>query len=359
MRGGTSKGVFVHARDVPPPGPERDAVVLDIMGSPDPMQIDGLGGTYSSTSKLVVVEPGEGDDDVRYWFAQVGVDQPVVDWSGNCGNLTTAVGPFAVDEGLVDATEPVTTVTLRNGNTGVAIQAEVPVEGGRARVDGDHAVPGVPKPGAPVVTRYLDPAGSVFDTHLPSGSPTTPVPGPDGDVEVSIVDVAHPTAYAHAKALGVDVANARPPGLNGDLDLLDRLERVRAACAVALGRVTDPADAAERSAIVPRLILIDEPYDTDHDIAAVGVSMGKIHHALQMTAALCLGAAVRLPGTVPARVARHDGGETVRVRHPKGVVDVLADVDTAAARPVRSVGVVRTARRLMSGSIYLHPGERP
>ncbi|MQA01968.1 MAG: 3-methylitaconate isomerase [Streptosporangiales bacterium] len=353
MRGGTSKGVFVHTRDVPPAGPERDAVVLAVMGSPDPMQIDGLGGTYSSTSKLVVVEPGVDGDDVTYWFAQVGVDRPVVDWSGNCGNLTSAVGPFAIDEGLVEAVEPVTTVRLRNGNTGVAITAEVQVRDGRARYDGEHVVPGVPRPGAPVVTRYLDPGGSVFGTALPTGGPTAVVPGPHGDVEVSVVDVAHPMAFVPAKALGVTVADASPPELNRDPELLRRLEWMRGACAVALGRVDDPQDAAERSAIVPRLVLLGEPVDDGHDIAAVGVSMGAVHHALPMTAALCLGAAVRLPGTVAAGTARPVADETVRIRHPKGVVDVLADV--ASDSTVRSVGAVRTARRLMSGTVHL-PG---
>lgn len=353
MRGGTSKGVFLHTRDLPPPGPERDAVVLDIMGSPDPMQLDGLGGTYSSTSKVIVVEPGSGGDDVTYWFAQVGVDRPVVDWSGNCGNLTSAVGPFAVDEGMVAAVEPVTTLRLRNGNTGVAVSAEVQVREGRARYDGEHMVPGVPRPGAPVATRYLDPGGAVFGTVLPTGGPTVTVPGPTGDaVEVSIVDVAHPTAFVHAKALGIAIADASPPVLNGDQDLLDRLELFRGACAVALGRVSDARDAAARSAIVPRLAVVDAPVGDDHDIMAVGVSMGKVHHALPMTAALCLGAAVRLPGTVPDALARGGTDETVRIRHPKGVVELLADVTPEGE--VRSVGAVRTARRLMAGTVYLH-----
>jgi hypothetical protein len=147
MRGGTSKGVFLHARDVPPASPRRDALALDLLGSPDPMQIDGLGGTYSSTSKVMIVEPGPGSA-VTYWFGQVGIADPTVDWSANCGNLTTAVAAFAVDEGLVPATEPLTRVSLINGNTGVHIEAEVPVRGGRARTDGEQWVAGVPRPGS-------------------------------------------------------------------------------------------------------------------------------------------------------------------------------------------------------------------
>ncbi|XVQ07040.1 PrpF domain-containing protein [Spirillospora sp. CA-255316] len=352
MRGGTSKGLFLHARDLPPPGPARDALVLDLMGSPDPMQIDGLGGTHSSTSKVVVVEPGGDGDDVRYWFAQVGVDEPIVDWSGNCGNLTSAVGPFAIDEGLVEAVEPVTRVRLRNGNTGVRILAEVPVRDGRARTDGTHRVPGIRRPGAPVVTRYVD-LGPCFPPQAPA--PAQPLDGAEGPVEVTILDVTHPYVFARAEDVRVDLGGARPAVLNQDGDLLARLERLRAEAAVVLGRAATPEEAARRSPIVPRIVLVGEPAGDDHDVAALGVSMGKVHHALPMTGALCLGAAVRLPGTVPAAVARGVTGEAVRIRHPRGVVEVLADVDAAAGRPVRSVGAVRTARRLMAGTVY--PGD--
>jgi hypothetical protein len=353
MRGGTSKGLFLHARDLPPPGPCRDAVLLDLMGSPDPMQIDGLGGTHSSTSKVVVVEPGADGDDVCYWFAQIGVESPIVDWSGNCGNLTSAVGPFAVDEGLVPAVEPVTRVRLRNGNTGTRILAEVPVREGRARAEGTHRVPGVRRPGAPVVTRYLD-LGHCF----PTSTPAQPLDGADGPVDVTILDVTHPYVFARARDLRVDLADPRPAALSQDGELLARLERLRGAAAVALGRAASPEEAARRSPIVPRIALVDEPADAGHHIAALGVSMGKIHHALPMTAALCLAAAVRLPGTVPAGAARAPGGETVRIKHPRGIVEILADVDEAARPPVRSVGAIRTARRLMAGAAY-PADERP
>src|SRR5215211_1385056 len=214
MRGGTSKGVFVHAEHLPPPGPERDAVILDLMGSPDPMQIDGLGGTYSSTSKLVAVERGDPPDDVTYWFAQVGVDAPIVDWSGNCGNLTTAVGPFAIDEGLVPAVEPVTLLRMRNGNTGVAVLAEVPVRDGRACVDGDHVVPGVPGRGAPITTRYLDPAGGVLGAILPTGSVLDVVQSGAGSFDVSVVDVTHPYAFVGLEAVGLSAEGFDPAELN-------------------------------------------------------------------------------------------------------------------------------------------------
>src|SRR5699024_3180799 len=174
MRGGTSKGVFFHSRDLPPAGPERDELLLRIMGSPDPLQIDGMGGTYSSTSKVVVVdEPNDGE--LTYWFGQVAINAPHIDWNGNCGNLTTAVGPFALEEGLVQGHDPVTRVTLHNENTGTKIEAEVPTSNGTFRVDGKHVVDGLPGAGSPVVTRYLDPAGKTTGSLLPTGDATTQV----------------------------------------------------------------------------------------------------------------------------------------------------------------------------------------
>ena len=352
MRGGTSKGVFLRAEDLPPAGPGRDALVLDVMGSPDPMQIDGLGGTHSSTSKVMVVGPGvEPGIDVSYWFAQVGVDRPLVDWSGNCGNLTTAVGPFAVDAGIVTAVAPVATLRLRNENTGVVVRATVPVgDDGRAATDGDHEVAGVPTPGAPVATDYLDPAGGDRGA-LPTGSATELV----DSIVVSLVDVTHPYAFAAAADLGLDLAGAAAPAdLNTDPALLARLERLRGGCSVRLGAATSSSAAADEAPILPRLVLVGAAHGDDHDLAALGVSMGKVHHALPMTGALCLAGAAALTGTVPATLLSGSPGGRIRIRHPKGVVVLTAEVDTTVAPPeVRSVGVVRTARRLMSGEAHL------
>jgi hypothetical protein len=170
MRGGTSKGVFVRDADLPAAGPGRDTLLLRLMGSPDPMQLDGLGGSHSSTSKVVAVSRSDRPDtDVEYLFAQVGIDQALVDYRGNCGNLTTAVGPYAIDEGLVRVSGPVTPVRLLNRNTGTRIIAHVPIADGRAATSGDCAVAGVPGRGAPVITEYLDPAGAVLGALLPTG----------------------------------------------------------------------------------------------------------------------------------------------------------------------------------------------
>jgi 2-methylaconitate cis-trans-isomerase PrpF len=355
MRGGTSKGVFLHDADLPPRGPERDRMLLSIMGSPDPMQIDGLGGTHSSTSKVVVVAPSTRvDADVSYWFAQIGVDTPIVDWDGNCGNLTTAVGPFAVNEGLVPAVEPETTVRLYNENTGVVIVSRFQVRDGAAAVAGDLRIPGVPSPGAPVVTDYLNPAGGVLGAALPAGAPVSTVTSGGQDYTVSLLDVTHPMAFVAGSAFGLKLAGQTAAELNKDTALLARLEELRGRCSALVGAVTSWQDAAQQAPVVPKIVLLDTPGpdDQEADIVAVGVSMGKIHHALPMTAALCLGAAAAIPGTV-ANAMRRPGAGPLRIRHPKGVVVVTADVGGADRPEVRSVGVVRTARRLMTGNIWL------
>ncbi len=336
MRGGTSKGVFLHARDLPPAGPELDDLLLRIMGSPDPMQIDGLGGTYSSTSKVIVVE-SDGPASVRYRFAQIGVDTATVDWSGNCGNLTSAVGPFAIDEGLVDAVEPLTRLLLRNGNTGVDVEAEVLVEAGRAATDGPLAIAGVPGTGSPVVTRYLEPSGGVLGAMLPTGSPVDMLDG----IRVSILDIAHPYVMAAATSLGLPDDDPRTPAeLNADRDLLDRVEYLRVAAAQRVG--------VEGSAIVPRIVLLHA--SDEADVRVTAFSMGAVHRAVPMTAALCLGAAMHVPGTLAAELAGPVISDA-RIAHPRGVATVVVD-RRGGADPIRSVGIVRTARRLMDGHVY-------
>jgi 2-methylaconitate cis-trans-isomerase PrpF len=347
LRGGTSKGVFFHERDLPPAGPERDDVLLRVLGSPDPLQIDGMGGTYSSTSKVVVVRP-IAPEAVEYWFAQIGISEPIVDWSGNCGNLTTAVGPFAIDEGMVEAVEPITVLTLRNGNTGVTVEVEVEVVGGRARTTGTHRVAGVPGTGSPVVTRYLDPAGSVFGRLLPTGNAADILTIDDGEYEASVVDVTHPNVFVSGSAAGLGDSPPDPADLVGDAELLARAERLRGAAAVLLGRASSIDSAHREAPAVPRLIFV-WPGVPGTDVRVLGFSMQKPHRALPMTGALCLAGAARTPGTVVHRMSHRDDDE-VRIQHPKGVSEVIIDRDPSG--DLRSVGVVRTARRLMDGVVY-------
>ena len=333
MRGGTSKGVFVEAGDLPPSGRDRDRFILALLGSPDPMQIDGLGGTHSSTSKLMAVARStEAGIDVDYLFAQISIDEAVVDYQGNCGNLTTAIAPFALAEGLVppslDLSGASTTVMLRNLNTGIRVRAQVPLANGCPAVEGDLEIAGVPGTGPAITTDYLDPGASVLDAVLPTGNATDKLDlGRYGRIEASIVDVTSPHAYVRA----VDV----------DLGDLDQLERIRSACGALVG-LASPA--------IPRLVIAGPSGDTSADIEAKAISMQRLHHAFPMTGALCTAAAAKLAGTIANEVAAHSDDRSIRLRHPKGVVAVRAEVD---GELVLSVGVTRTARRLFRGDAFV------
>jgi hypothetical protein len=359
MRGGTSKGVFVREGDLPAAGPGRDGLLLRLMGSPDPMQLDGLGGSHSSTSKVMAVSPSDRPDtDVEYLFAQVGIDQAQVDYRGNCGNLTTAVGPYAIDEGLIRATGPVTPVRLLNRNTGTRIIAHVPVVDGRAATSGDCVVAGVPGTGAPVITEYVDPAGAVLGTLLPTGSARDTVTVPRfGPVEVSLVDVAGPVAFARAADLGLDPL-LDPVTANADAGLLRQLEELRAACAVLAGLAASRDTARTASPALPRLALVgDGRQDRPGDFSLRVLSMQRVHHACPMTVLLCAAAAALLPGTVPRaaappRAGLSECGGSVLVAHPKGIAG--ATVRLGGGTAVRSVSITRTARRLLAGEAFLN-----
>jgi 2-methylaconitate isomerase len=365
MRGGTSKGIFCDLEQLPPPGPDRDALILELLGSPDPNQIDGMGGGMSSTSKLMAVSRSERPGiDVDYLFAQASVREPVVDYRGNCGNLTSAIGVYAIDEGLVgEVTEPITVVELHNENTGIHVRAHVPVVEGRAAVQGDHAIAGVPRPGARIVNEYLDPAGSQFGVLFPTGEPRGLLPVDGEEIEVSIVDVSNPVVYLRASDLGL-AGDELPERLNRDDALLDRLERIRGHAAVLLGLVDAPERAVRRSASLPMLSLVSGPRSytsasgtdvaaDETDVCARAVTVQRVHHAYPMTVLTCTAAAARLPGTIVHDLARQDRPGEVRVGHAKGVAAAGITVEPRADGPhVASVSVTRTARRLMAGDLY-------
>ncbi|MCC6438395.1 MAG: 4-oxalomesaconate tautomerase [Acidimicrobiales bacterium] len=344
VRGGTSKGVFIRLDALPAGLADRDRLLLRLMGSPDPMQLDGLGGTHSSTSKVMAVGPsGDPSCAVDYLFAQVAVDQPVVDTSGNCGNLTAGVAHYAVEEGLVPATEPQARFLMRNLNTGVVVRATVAVRGGRACSEGDTVIDGVPGSGAALATEYLDPAGSVTGALFPTGQRCELLDG----VEVSIVDVATPYLFAAASSFGLTGAES-PAELNARPELLARLESLRGAAGRRIG---------VDSLAVPRLVLCSP----GSMLRVQATSMGKVHHALPMTGALCTGAAMLLEGTVAHRYAAGlpevgdragagPGPVIVRIEHPKGSVETSVEL---AGDVVRAAGVIRTARRLLTGTAHL------
>ena len=365
MRGGTSKGLFVREADLPPPGDERDRAILALMGSPDPAQINGLGGGTSSTSKLIAVTGGsEPGCEIDYLFAQAAVDRSFVDYGGNCGNLTAAVGPYAIEEGLVEANGALTVLTLFNRNTGKKVRTHVPVQDGRPLEEGDFAVAGVPGTGAKIVNEFLDPGGSVLGSVLPTGRAVDKVqPAGGPPVEVSLVDVGSPMAFMRAIDAGIGVDDH--PRAGQDDDLMRRLEAIRAACAHAVHLVGDPAEATLRSPALPRLALLSPPHgyitttgrrvdEGTVDVVASMLSMQKVHHAFAATGLMCLAAAARLPGTIAHEICRPASGEGVRIGHPKGVAEVGVILGAGAMPTVEAVVVARTARRLMAGDAYYH-----
>ena len=364
MRGGTSKGLLVRTDALPPAGAERDALVLEAMGSPDASQIDGLGGGMSSTSKIILVQLSARDDcDIDFLFGQVAVRDAVVDWSPNSGNLTSAVCAYVVDEGMVPVQEPETTFILYNENTRTRIRATVPVSGGRAAVDGDVMVAGVPRPGAPIVNEYLGLVGS-FLQHgpLPTGRPVDVLDTSYGPVEVSFVDAANLLMFVDAPSLGLR-GDELPARANSDEPLLARVEELRSAGARLLGLVAEGEDAALASPILPLPSIVsaprtfvttqgDEVHFNDCDLVARAFSLQRMHHAHPLTGLICTAVAAVTVGTIPHRL-RGDSDDPLRVAvgHPKGVA--VGEVKRDLNGEVESVGVTRTARRLMSGEVWV------
>lgn len=351
MRGGTSKGIFLERKDLPEFGPKLDALLLNIMGSPDPMQIDGLGGTHSSTSKVIIVEPINSTS-VKYWFAQIGITDSIVDWGGNCGNLTTAVGPFSILRGLVETRDPVTTVHLLNMNTGTHIDTNVYTNNGDVVAEGELQVSGVPGTGSPVSSEYLNPSGSVFSGKaLPTGNAVDQIEGIFAGLHrtfsVSIVDVTHPYIFVDAADFNLNLDLQTSEETNANEELLDLVDWVRASGSVKLGLARTVEDAMFTVQSLPRIVLL-APSHTE-TIRALSFSMKTCHHAIPMTAALCIAAATHIPETLAANLA-HDLGNRVSVRHPRGVAEVT--VDQSGAGEIKKLTVFRTARRLMSGEIY-------
>ena len=366
MRGGTSKGLFVRKEDLPiQPDHERfEDFLLELYGSPDPLQVDGIGGSHSHTSKIMMVSSCDRDDaDVEYTFGGVGTENPVIEWGGNCGNLTAAVGAFAIHEELVETTEPTTTVTLYNTNADAIIEQDVPVTDGTPQIYGDYHIDGVPGTGARVDSHFIDPAGGVLDSVLPTGNAVDTVEVDGKPLDVTVVDVTNVVAYVRAGDLGM-TGTELPEEMRSDPELMDRFERIRGAVCVELGLVDHPDDAELEYPIFPHLAIVSEPqsYDctvderveaSDIDITARVISMQDPHHAYAMTSGLCLGAAVRIPGSIANEVVRNPDEEWTTLGHPKGTMSVGAVVDAGGEQlTVDRVSIGRTQRPIMWGSAY-------
>lgn len=367
MRGGTSKGCMFLKEDLPENREEWDSIFLQTMGSPDPKQIDGMGGTVSSNNKIVVVwkseEPGI---DVEYLVGQVIVGKEQVDYKSNCGNMTAAVGPFAVEAGLVQVVEPITTVHLLNRNTDKYIDVTVPCENGTFAQDGDCHIAGVDGTAAELKVKFLNPAGAKTGKLLPTGNvlDVLDIPG-FGKIEATILDVSNPMVLVRAEdvnATGMEL----PEEVNSNAELCEVLEKVRGTAACMMGFAKDLKDATENSPAVPKVGFITSPKSyteiggtqvnaEDMDICARVISVFKCHKACPLTSASSIAVAAALDGTLVKKIMG-DGVDTenVRIGHPSGIMTMCPEVvvkDGEAEVP--AVAVQRTARRIMDGNVYV------
>lgn len=369
MRGGTSKGIFIRDEDLPKDQAERDAIILKVFGSPDKRQIDGLGGADPLTSKLAVISKSKHPDaDIDYLFGQVSYTAAMIDYSGNCGNISAGVGPYAVDEGLVPVVEPVTTVRIMNTNTNKILIEKVQIENGKAKVKGDYAIAGVPGTGAEIVVDFSGTAGSATGKLLPTGNvvDTIEVDGL-GTIEASLVDAANPVVFVRAKDLGCTGIET-PAQIDENKKLLAQLEEIRAKGAVMMGLCKDWKEAVKTIPAFPMVAFVSPAQEyndfttgkkigeNDTDFVSRLLFMQVTHKTYAGTATTCTGAAARIEGTVvnEAMLAKGRGKNlAVRIGHPAGVIDLNVEAEKRdGAWTLTRAEVNRTARRIMEGTCY-------
>lgn len=374
-RGGTSKAVMFRQEDLPAGDPagdhaEWDRLFLSLMGSPDPAerQLDGMGGGASSLSKIAIVSSSRREGiDVDYTFVQIGIDKPVVSYHANCGNISSAVGPFALEEGMVAASEPHATVRIFNTNTRKTLIAQFATEDGQPKIDGDFRIDGVSTAGSPIRLTFLDPGGAATGRILPTGNVRDVLDlGQGRKLEASLVDVANPVAIVSMD----DLCKERDGFETAWFQSMEQrrlLEEVRVAAALAMGLVESEEDACTRVTNLPLVAIVRKPssyrssagvaIDADRvDVVTQMMSMGLPHKATPLTGAMCLAAACRIEGTIANAVAADHERDTFAVGHPSGVLQLTASCQkVGGAWRVIETGVFRTARRLFEGHVLALP----
>jgi 2-methylaconitate cis-trans-isomerase PrpF len=367
MRGGTSRAVMFRREDLPDDRALWDRIFLGVIGSPDPngRQLDGMGGGVSSLSKVCVIgPPTRADADVDYTFVQLSPRNALVDYSGNCGNMSSAVGPFAVDEGIVEASGTEAVIRIHNTNTKKIIVSRFPIDDGKAAVDGDFVLPGVAGSGAPIRLDFLDPGGAGTGALLPTGDVLDRIATAGwGEIDASMIDAANPCVFVAAQSLGMSGVEM-PDELEANPEFLDRMEQIRVAASLRMGIAETPVDAARKPSI-PKVAMVAAPRlsrtlsgDTlaadASDVIVRMISIGQPHRAVPLTGAMCLAVAARLDGSVVHRAARNPDGDSIRIAQPSGVTVVGAGVRRSGDSWVADHATVyRTARRLMDGTVYL------
>lgn len=368
MRGGTSKGCMFHREDLPENQNEWDSIFLQAMGNPDPKQIDGMGGTVSSNNKIVIVwRSKEKDVDVEYLVGQVIVGKSQVDYKSNCGNMTAAVGPFAVEEGLVEVIEPFTTVRMLNKNTDKYIHVTVPCENGTFAEDGDCRIAGVDGTAAELKVNFLNPAGSKTGKLLPTGNTldVLSIPG-FGTIEATILDVSNPMVLVRAEDIhmaGTELAE----DVNSNPSVCELLEKIRGTAACLMGFAKDLEDAAVNSPAVPKVGFFTKPaafldisgnhVEADQmDICARVISVFKCHKACPLTSASSISVAAFLEGSLIQKTlgVPKTGRQFVRIGHPSGIMTMYPYIEKEDGEVrLSGVAVSRTARRIMDGILYI------
>ncbi|MCU7707677.1 3-methylitaconate isomerase [Priestia sp. JV24] len=356
MRGGTSKGVFINHEEMPVNKSDWEPFLLDIMGSPDQRQIDGLGGANSLTSKIAIIKKSDLEKaDVDYTFAQVSISESLVDFKGNCGNISSAVGPYAIEQGLVQAVEPVTKVRIYNTNTKKVIVAEVEVENGKVKTEGSCMIPGVPGTGSPIYLSFENGEGAVTGKLLPTGNTIDLLQTSIGTIKASIVDVGNPLVFVKAADIGLKGAELPHEYTDKQLKLF---EEIRSIAAEKAGLA--PQDKATKlSPAVPKMTIISPPMDhrdgtgrekaaSQMDVLIRMMSMQKPHQTLAITGAICTTAAIYTKGTLPSEMVQLKG-DTVRLAHPMGIMETSVDLKKGQ---VNGIKVVRTARLIFEGFVY-------
>ena len=367
MRGGTSKGIFIMSSELPSDRKLKDKIISAIFGSPDLRQIDGLGGADTLTSKLAIIGPSTHPNaDIDYTFGQVSIISNFVDYKGNCGNISSAVGPFAIDEGLVKAVEPITIVRIHLTNSGNILVAEVPVKDSRACVEGDLCIDGCPGSGARITLDWSDTAGAFTGKLLPTGNPTEIITVDGKDYEVSLVDCANPLVFIRAQSLGMK-GNESAAEIDANKELCATIEKIRSHAAVIFGLVDKPEDASRLSPYNPFFSIVSEPSDyvtpdgkqiksDSIDIVSRLLFMLKMHKTHPGTGTVCLGVAARIPGTIVNKLLKKEAHnrEKIYIGHPAGIIPVESKVEEKEGSfHVTRAAIYRTARRILDGNVYV------
>lgn len=365
-RGGTSRGLFFHSADIPQDFEKRKQMFLSLMGSPDIRQIDGLGGATSHTSKVVIIRKSDEDDiDIEYDFYQIGIDSSFVGAS-MCGNLLSAAGLFAVDEGLVVVNEPLTVVKVRNTKSGKRYLVHIPVKNGRSITQGAHKIAGVAKPGALILEEFLDPAGTTTEKLLPTGRPIDYINVDGTDYNISIIDIGNLVAFVRMEEVNIS-GTEKIMDLNNNQELLDHLEGIRGEAARLSGLVDSADQARTMSPSKPHLALVgypltyrtfyQEPIDPlDYNIRLCMLHMQRFHQSIALTASICTAGATAVKDSVVSNIYRPENSAAmIKIGHPSGIIQVGIEFDHNEfdqAADIHKVSTTRTARRLMEGHAY-------